>query len=215
MEIVAMALDQSPNNTGWAVGKPMDPKPLYGKFELSPWGNDEPLRILTYKRWLDGMLQRFAITHLFYEQPVAAMGLGKAQIYVPTRGANAGTTRARVVNQKDPRITDNQASVKTLIWLCAAERGIPVHPIDVNHMRQHAIGCKSIVGLHGDAHTKELKKRALAACSKAGLVVDDHNVAEAIWHLDFGLSTIDAGHAQQSLVRSRRAELGIWFGKET
>ncbi len=212
--IVAMAIDQSPNHTGWAIGKPMDPKILFGKFPLPPWGDDEPARVYAYKLWLDGMLDRHGVTHLFYERPVPAAGLGKAVTYVPTRGANAGKVRARVVNQKDPNITDNQASVKTIIWLCAAEHRIPVNPIDVNHMRLHFIGRSSVPGLQGEAHTNELKSLAMKACAQAMLLPEDHNVAEAIGHLDFALSTLDRGHARKSLLRMERKINDLTYGRE-
>jgi hypothetical protein len=46
-----------------------------------------------------------------------------------------------------------------------------------------------------------------------GYLVEDHNVAEAIGHLDFALSALDPrGHGMKSAVAARRTELNLWSG---
>lgn len=213
-DIVAMALDQSPNNTGWAIGRPREKRPIYGKFGLPSWGHDEPARIAAFRDFLVDALTRHGVTHLFYELDVPAAGKGFAQIYTPKGGRYAGQTRARVVNSKDPAITRNQDAMTTVIWLVAHDKRIPVRPIDVGDMRERFIGCRSVPGLQGDAHRAELKKRALRACAMRGWLVEDDNVAEALGHLDFGLSSLDPkGHAfLDANTHARRAELNLWNG---
>jgi hypothetical protein len=212
-KIVAMALDQSPNHTGWAIGRPCDFKPLFGKFALPSWGDDEPDRLFDFFNWLNSKIKENGVTHLFCELPVPAAGKGFAQIYTPTRGKNAGQTRARVVNSKDPDIAENQNMMTGIIYVCSRLHGISVAPIDVGDMRQRFIGCRSIPGLQGEAHRNELKLRAVRACAMRGYIVEDHNVAEAIGHLDLALSFLDPrGHGMKSSVSARRTELNLWNG---
>lgn len=203
-----MALDQSPNNTGWAIGKPGDPKPLFGKFDLKPWGDVEPERVKVFHLWLKDMLEKHSITHLFYELDVPRAGLGKAIMSTPKRGM----PRPIVVGTKDPAITRNQNAVIAIIWLSAALKSIPVSPIEVGEMRSRFIGTRHITGLQGDALTKEFKNRALKACAMRGWWVDDHNVAEALGHLDYALSVLDRKHAGNRDILFHRAEQQLWRG---
>jgi hypothetical protein len=208
-DVVAMALDQSPNHTGWAIGRPRDTKPLFGKFALPPWGNEEPARLYALFQWLRGMIRYHAVTHLFYELDVPAAGKGKGVI---VKGRN-GLSRAIVVNSKDPAILRNQNAIIAMIWLMEGVAKVPVAPIDVNRMRQRFIGCQSVPGLQGESQRSELKKMALKACAMRGYIVEDDNVAEAIGHLDFGLSSLDPkGHGAWSSISARRTELNLWNG---
>lgn len=208
-ETVVMSLDQAPNNTGWALGRPCDPRPLFGKFELPPWGSDEPKRAAKLYLWLTGMIDKHGVTHLFYEKDVPRAGMGKAIMSAPKRGK----PRPIVVNTKDPAITLNQNAVIAVVWLAAELNGIPVAPIDVNAMRSRFIGTSHITGLQGEALTKELKQRAVKACAMRGWLVEDHNVAEALGHLDYALSVVDRRHAGKMDVLSARTELSIWRGE--
>ncbi len=209
MTIVVLALDQAPNHTGWAMGSPCDPRPLFGKFDLAPWGNDEPARVGMIFLWLQDMIEKFHVTHLFYELDVPRAGLGKAVMSSPKRGQ----PRPIVVNSKDPAITRNQNAVIAMCWLAAWLQRIPVAPIDVGDMRAQFIGCRSVVGLKGDAQTAELKKMALKACAMRGWLVEDHNVAEALGHLDYALAALDRRHHGTSSMLSARAGLAIWNGE--
>lgn len=207
-EIVAMALDQSPDNTGWAIGRPNDRRPLFGKFKLASWGIDEPKRVAAVYRWLTKMITEHGVTHLFYELDVPRAGIGKAIMSSPKRGA----PRPIVINSKDPAITRNQNAVIAMCWLAAELQGIPVAPIDVNAMRDRFIGLRHIPGLQGDHQRKELKRMAMKACAMRGWLVEDDDVAEALGHLDLGLSTLDRKHLSSRDVLSTRAEFAIWNG---
>lgn len=206
---VIMTLDQAPSNTGWAIGKLWDRKPIYGKLDLPPWGDDEPQRVKIFFRWLWKTLNDHGVTHLFYEKDVPNAGRGKAIMSTPKRGPS----RPIIVNQKDPAITLNQNACIAMIWYAAAEAGIPVQPIDVNDMRDRFIGTRRIPGLQGEAHTKELKLHALKACALRGWLVSDHNVAEALGHLDFAFSVVDPKNSGAHDILSRRTELQFWNGE--
>jgi hypothetical protein len=210
-DIVAMALDQSPNNTGWAIGCPFSTRPLYGKFDLPPWGTDEPKRVHAAFVWLQSMVEQHRVTHIFYELDVPRAGLGKAIMSRPKRGVS----RPIVINQKDPAITRNQNALIAVIWLVAAINGIPVAPIDVLDMRERFVGTRHITGLHGDALTREWKNMALKACSMRGWIVSDHNVAEALGHLDYAHSVINRKHAGSRDILARRSELQFWNGERS
>lgn len=207
-----MALDQSPNHTGFCIAKPMEQKPVFGKFALPSWGKEEPDRVFRFWTWLNVMIVKYGVTHLFYEKDVPSSGLGKGKIVTPQRGKYAGQTRAIVVNGKDPSITLHQNILIGLIWLAGRVMNVKVNPIDVNMMRDHFIGCRSVVGLQGDAHRNELKSLAVKKCAMLGLLVEDDNVAEAIGHWDYGLSCIHVSHGQNPLILSRRNQIGIWAG---
>jgi hypothetical protein len=208
--VMVMAVDQSPNNTGWAIGSPSDPRPLYGKFDLDPWGDDEPARVEAIFLFLQEKITTHRITHLFYEKEVPAAGLGKAIMSSPKRGR----PRPIVINTKDPSITLNQNAVIAMCWLVARLNRIPVKPIDVNDMRARFIGTRHITGLQGVALTKEFKLRAVKACAMRCWLVEDHNVAEALGHLDFALSTLDRKHASSRDVLFGRTEMAIWRGEK-
>jgi hypothetical protein len=184
-DIIAMALDQSLRATGWALGKPMA-KPQFGLFEMGSWRDVEGRRMFEFSTWLHDMVKRHAVTGLFYEAPVEFQK-----------------------SFKDFTVTSQQSMQIGAINMVAYSCAIPVWEIDVNQMRERFIGhTKAPPGLVLNGSGRDwLKHKAVAECAKRGWFTDDHNVAEALGHLDFALSTLSKRHASQSDVLFRRIEL--------
>jgi hypothetical protein len=211
-DIVVMALDQAPENTGWAIGRPRDNKPLFGKFRLPPWGQDEPARMLAFHNFLTRSITTHGVTHLCYEVVPRGVTLGKAYTYTKKRGPDAGQIKAGVRHGERVEISDNQKALIGHVWFLCALHKIQCSKQEVSDARRHFIQCVRVAGLQGDAHTKELKCMAMKACAARGWVVENHDVAEALMHLDFKLTSIDKGHQAWSNPISRRAELALWNG---
>ena len=53
------------------------------------------------------------------------------------------------------------------------------------------------------------------ACSMRGWIVSDHNVAEALGHLDYAHSVINRKHAGSRDILARRSELQFWNGERS
>lgn len=183
-DIVVLALDQSPTNTGWALGKPMEVKPAYGLFALPTWGDNEGQRLCDFEDWLRTKIKSAGVTHLFYESPVD-------------------------VRFKSFDITIKQGAQIGKIWATAWRCGqVPVAQVAVDSWRSRFLGTtKAPPGLKGDNARQALKQMALKACAMRDWLVDDDNVAEALGILDFGLSTLSQRHAGHRDPIFRRAEL--------
>ncbi len=183
-DIVAMALDQSPTNTGWAIGSPLELKPAYGLFSLPPWGDHEGQRLCSFEDWLTTKIKSSGVTHLFYEAPVD-------------------------VGFKSFDITIKQGAQIGKIWASAYRCGdIPVAQIAVDSWRSRFLGTtKAPPGLKGDNARQALKQMALKACALRDWLIDDDNIAEALGLLDFSLSTLSQRHAGHRDPIFRRAEL--------
>ena len=89
--------------------------------------------------------------------------------------------------------------------------GVTVWETDVNAMRERFIGhTKPPPGLVlGGSGRDWLKQKAVVECCRRGWATDDHNVAEALGHLDFGLSVLSKRYAGKSDVIFRRNDLDI------
>lgn len=187
--ITALALDQSPLSTGWAVGHPNDTKPLWGVLKLKQWGDAEGERLVEFNEWLTKTIAENGVTHLFYEAPFLPRHLNFHSI-------------------------EPQFFLIGHINYVAACREIPVQQVAMQSWRSRFLGTtKAPPGLKGDVARKELKQMALRACALRGWLVDNDNAAEALGILDFGLSTLDRKHAGRADILFRRAELNIWKGE--
>ena len=188
IDTVALALDPSPKATGWAIGRPNGPKPVFGVFKLPTWGDDEPLRLKAFEAWLVRLVEEYRVTAIYYEAP-----------FMPSHG-NFDSVKP-------------QLFVDAVILLLAGRLGLDVAEVRVDDWRKWAFGYCRIPGMKGDAARKEWKRLALVKCAKAGLLVEDDNAAEACCILDFGLSDADRKHRRESDIRHRRAELDHWMGE--
>lgn len=186
-DIVALALDQSPTATGWAIGRPNDTKPVFGTYRLSTWGDDEGARMASYEKWLMELAGEYKVTSLYYEAP-----------FLPGH-SNLNAIRP-------------QFFVMAVINLVAAKLSLDVAEVRIDDWRKWAFGYCRIPGLQGDAARKEWKRLAKVRCLKNGLMVEDDNAAEAALILDFGLSDADYMHRRASNTRHRKAELEYWMG---
>jgi len=186
MTITALALDQSPTATGWAIGRPLE-KPTFGTFALPAWKDKEGERMEAYEDWLAGTITSHGVTALYYEST-----------FLP----------AHMDVEAYRRIT----FVEAVINLVAAKRRIDIAKVRIDDWRKWAFGYSRLVGLKGEAARKEWKRMALAACAKRDLWIEDDNAAEAVLILDFGLSDADLKHRRNSQIRHSRATLDHWNG---
>lgn len=186
-DIVALALDQSPRGTGWAIGRPNGPKPVFGVYRLPVWGDDEAERLDQYHRWLTALVLDYRVTAIYFEAP-----------YLP--------------RHNDVHAIIPQISVNAIIALVAGQQKIPVAQVMINEWRKWVFGYSKHVGLKGDAARQEWKRMALALQVKRGHMVTDHNAAEALCILEFALSDADHGHHHTAAIRHRRTELSVWTG---
>ena len=188
--ITALALDQSPQATGWAIGHPSDARPKWGTFRQRKWGDDEGERLVEFCDWMTGLIAEHAVTHVFYEHP-----------FIPRHNNFASI--------------EPQFFLIGIINFVAARHKLPVAQVAMQSWRSRFLGTtKAPPGLKGDAGRKELKQMALKACAIRGWLVEDDNAAEALGILDFGLSTLDRKHAGRTDILFRRAELNIWKGEK-
>lgn len=187
-ETVALALDQSPTATGWAIGRPNGPKPVFGVYRLPPWGKDEGPRLASYERWLTELVREYRVTALYYEAP-----------FLP--------------RHHDATAIKPQLFVIAIINLVAAKLKLDIAEVRIDDWRKWAFGYCRIAGMKGDAARKEWKRLALVKCLKNNLLVEDDNAAEAALILDFGLSDADRKHRRTSDIRHRRSELEHWVGE--
>ena len=191
---VALALDQSPTATGWAVASPEDAKPKWGVFKLDRWGDDEGERLAQFHDWLTGKIREHSVTHLFYESPIDPRGLSFVKSF---------------------DVTAKQSMQIGIILVVAHLFKIPVAQVPIDSWRSRFIGAtKAPPGLKGEHARKELKRMALKACMLRNWYVDDDNAADALGILDFSLSTLSRQYAGGRDVIFRRAELKSDFGEK-
>lgn len=186
-DIVALGLDQSPTATGYAIGRPNGPKPVFGTYRLPAWKEAEGERLASFERWLTELARDYRVTHLYYEAP-----------FLP-RHLNADAIKP-------------QLFLIGLINLVAAKLNLDVAEVPIDAWRKWAFGYCRIPALKGDAARKEWKRLAKVRCLKNNLLVEDDNAAEAALILDYGLSDADHSHRRQAGIRHRRAELEHWMG---
>lgn len=186
-QIVALALDQSPTATGWAIGRPNGPAPAFGTYRLPPWGNDEGARLVSYERFLVKQITDYRVTNIYYEAPYIA-------------------------SHNDIHAIQPQFFVIALINLVGARLGVDVAQVRIDDWRKWTYGFCKIPAMKGDAARKEWKRMAKVVCAKADLYCETDDEAEACLILDYGLSDADHKHRRNSGIRQRRAELSHWMG---
>ncbi len=183
-DIIALALDQSPTSTGWAIGKPCDTKPKYGLYPMDRWGDEEGQRLCQYEEWIIATIKEHRITHLFYESPV--------QVRPKIIYKNG---KAILLNVKSFEVVEKQLEQLGAIHMAAHRAGVHIEQITPASWRMRFIGKTSVPGLSGDALRKELKFMAVKACALRGWYIESDDVADSLGLLDFGLSTLSQKHA--------------------
>lgn len=185
-DIVALALDQSPAATGWAVGRPNGTKAEFGTYRLPPWKDEEGARLAAFVSWLSKLVTDYRVTHIYYESP-----------FLPSH-SNANAIKP-------------QLFLIGVVNLVAAQHSLNIAEVPIDAWRKWAFGYCRLPMFKGDAARKEWKRMAKVMCLKRNHRVEDDNAAEALLILDYGLSDADRGHRRQSEVRHRRAELSHWM----
>lgn len=185
----ALALDQAPVNTGWAVGSPDSRPPVWGRWRLRPWGDDEGVRLNEFEDRLIGLIEKYRVTHVFREQvyPIIPKGRHDKKTW------------------RNYETREQQTGVVMAIASVCARRKIPLMQVLIADWRMRFIGCTSIPGLQGDAAREELKRRAQAECNKRGWWVDNPDAAEACGILNFALC-LDARYERRDNPLMRRAQ---------
>lgn len=186
-DIVALALDQSPMATGFAIGRPNGSKPVYGTYRLPSWKDAEGDRMVNYERWLTQLACEYRVTNLYYEAP-----------FLP--------------RHSDADAILPQIHVISVVTLVAAKLKIDIAKVPIDAWRKQAFGFCRLPVLKGDAARKEWKRMAKVLCLKRNLLIEDDNAAEAVLILDYGLGDADASHSRNIRVHGRRAELQHWMG---
>ena len=139
--IVALALDQSPTSTGWAVGSPDEDKPRSGIFTLPKWGDDEGARLCEFQDWMAAKIEAENVTHCFYESPAD-------------------------YDHKSFDVTSKQNMQIGVIHMTARRCGrLPIQQVTSNDWRKRFIGCTKPVGVTGKHVRPELKRMAMKACA--------------------------------------------------
>jgi len=186
-DVVALALDQSPTATGWAIGRPDGSKPAFGTYRLPTWKDAEGERMLVYERWLTHLVAEYRVTNLYYEAP-----------YLP--------------RHSDADAIMPQLHVIGVITLVAARMKVDIAKVPIDAWRKQAFGYCRLPVLKGDAARKEWKRMAKVVCLKRNLLIEDDNAAEAVLILDFGLADADPHYSRNLRIHGRRAELQHWMG---
>ena len=183
--IKLLGLDQSQTATGWAVGTPDDTPPMSGVFRSAPWGNNEGKGILRFGQWLGSTILKYGVTDVCYEEP-----------FIPQF-----------------RVVDIDA-IKAMLFLeseinrVCADIGIGIRKVEIGVWRKRILGTtKAAPGLKGSDATRDLKDKAITACARQGWLIDDHNQAEALCVMQFGLSSLSKDYARKTGPMARRAEL--------
>lgn len=181
--IKALALDQAPTHSGWAVGSPDSRPPAFGHWRLRPWGTEEGERLVEFEDRMMGLIDRYAVTHVFFEA-----------LYP-------------IITPRDFAVRENQAKVVGSIESKCARLKIPYCKVIIADWRMRFIGrTKPLPGLKGDAGRQDLKQAAIVACAKRGWYVDNPDAAEACGILNFGLSTLDPTYERRDQPLMRRAQ---------
>jgi hypothetical protein len=183
-----LGLDQAMRHTGWAYYRKDAAVPASGTFELPYWGNEEGRYAYEWWRWLIDFCRARSVTHLFFE----AMPGGKPNHFEP---------QTEQLGQK---------GLFLLADMAGHELGIPSRMVAINSWRERFIGT-SIAPPHFRTATRDVRRRwfkdqALKACAARGWFSVDHNAAEAMGIMDFGVCTIDPLYASRTDPIFRRQE---------
>lgn len=183
-EVKAIALDQAPVNTGWAVGSPDSRPPVWGHWRLQSWTDEtEGLRLNQFEDRLISLIEKYRITHVFYEA-----------LYP-------------IITPRDFAVRENQAKVVGAINSIANRRNLKCGKVIIADWRMRFIGrTKPLPGLKGDAGREDLKRAAMVACVKRGWYCDQPDAAEALGILNFGLSVLDQNYEHRDNPLMRRAQ---------
>lgn len=190
---LALALDESPNATGWAVGSTEGERPTWGVFRQLPWRDDEPERLAQFRDWLVETARYHGVTHLFYESPIDPRGLSFIKSFDTTA---------------------KQSMQIGIILMVAHDLKLTVAQVPIDSWRSRFMGATKVPGLKGDHARKELKLMALKACALRGWYVEENDAADALGVLDYGLATLSRKYAGSADVIFRRRELKADFGEK-
>lgn len=176
MKYSVLGLDQSMRATGWAHLCEGDPQPTYGVNESPSWGDNEGCHLWRWGKWLDHMVNDRGVSHVFFENTF---------ISVPGYVESLSQCLARYC-------------LIGKILEVAYEHGIAARMASIADWRRHFTGHKRPPkDIKAGARRAWWKKQAIAACQRNRWRVDDHNAAEALGILYFGISTIDPKFAAQ------------------
>ncbi len=187
-DYVAMALDQSASNTGWAL-LPKGGKVTFGSFLLDSWHEKEGERLLDYFEWLCELVERHGITHLFLESKFNTEHNEDISARIADYGMIGVADMAAAYMLRYHKMTVKVITVQPQQW----------RPPFIG-------GQKAPGGLTKHFRKKWYIERAIQQCALRGLLIDVGDQAEAVGILSYGVSTIDMDFAVLNGPLFRRAE---------
>jgi hypothetical protein len=176
-------IDQSRNGFGWAVGSD-DPavKPVWGTVSYAAAGRNEGLMFHLVRKTMNEIIDR-GVDKVFFEQPLK-LPHDRLEGDLITIG------------------------IPAIIMLTCYERDIPYAWCKVDDWRSYFLGTKKAPpGLtNGDARRKWFKETAMSECLQRGWLVEDHNAAEALGIMTFGLAALSRRFRSREAFQTRKAE---------
>ncbi len=184
MTYSVLALDQSMKNTGWAHLVKGE-LPTAGAFSLPSWGDEEGLYLVRFEKWLTDMVVGRKVTNLMFEN-----------------------TYVRLPYREPLNVLVAQYGLISVMLMVAFKMSVPALMVGPSTWRKSFLG---VTGAPASIQDREertawLKRRALREAERRyGMVMDDHNAAEALGILHFGVCSIDPDYAGRTDPIFRRA----------
>lgn len=176
-----LALDQS-WTCGWAIGSTDGSRPTWGVLKL-PRGTDET--------------PAFLALHAFVTATIGEQGVG-AVFFEATFLAGHSNMQTEF----------GKIGLAAVIMLAAGQQKVKAQQIPIQSWRSQFLGrSKPPPGLiEQHVRTSWFKDAAIKSCALRGWLVDDHNAAEALGILNYGLCTVSPEYAARDAPIFRRAQ---------
>lgn len=182
--LVVFALDLSKRRTGWAIGWPDMPRPMWGVYETAEWDKVEGKRLTQWRRFLSDKIEQHSVTYVAMER-----------LIIPPKEFNY-----------DSHIPMAQLHGQ-VVQLCD-ELGIRCGAVAISTWRSHWLGQGTAPKhLASKDRTPWLKDAALKQALKRNWYCQYHDEAEALGIMDYALFCLDPDYEHKVGPLVRRAEL--------
>jgi hypothetical protein len=176
-------IDQSRDGFGWAIGTDeLDDKPKWGVEKLGMSSSNEGMIYATAAKRVRTLIE-WGAEKVFFEEPIH-LPTDKLQLLYLTIG------------------------VPAIIMLTCQEAGVPCACVPIDEWRNRFLGTKRAPpGLNQRAaRTSWFKDKAISTCLQRGWLVEDHNAAEALGIMDYGLCCVSRKYLTRTGPIHRRAQ---------
>lgn len=162
--IRALGLDPSMTATGWAVGCDDGTRPVWGVHRAPSWGEEEGPQLARFSDFLNATIDRYRVTHCYYEKTYF------------DRASNFASQRSKIM-------------LEAPINEICHRRGVEVADVPINSWRWNFIGtAKAPKHVRIDEGQRAwFKGQAVAECARREWYLEDHNAAEALAIMVYGL----------------------------